>query len=191
MTISISNFFWDSCVFIRYLENNAGSDFINDISQFIADAQSGSARIYYSTLAMAEIKPSHLTLRGYGNFNDFLEDFESAFHAISPTPDVMAQAGSIRDFKYPNPNGGSDRILGTADAIHLTTAIYVRDVLGIEDLVFHTLDAGKGKNWEGKCVPLLGYEKWTVGVPKNPYVKKICDLPRQKPAHPNPELFSR
>jgi hypothetical protein len=113
-----------------------------------------------------------------------MSDFEGAFSPIGPSPDIFVRAASVRDISYPNPNGGKDRVVGTADAVHLMTCIYARDVLGISHIVFHTLDAGKGDTWEGKCVPLLAFEKWTAGVPKNPYVPEICKLRRELPTHP-------
>jgi hypothetical protein len=90
---------------------------------------------------------------------------------------------------YSNPNGGIDRVVGTADAIHLMTCLYARDVLGIGDIVFHTLDEGKNANWEGKCVPLVTYEKWTVGLPANKLVAEVCGLARNFPRRPQLGLF--
>jgi hypothetical protein len=163
---------------------------LKDITQHINDAADGKTHIHFSTVALAEIKPSHLIQKGYGDINDFMADFEGAFSPISPTPDILAQSGSVRDISYPHPTvGEKDRVLGTADAIHLMSCVYVRDVLGIAKIVFHTLDAGKGKNWEGACVPLLTFEKWTVGIPKNPYVPKIVALKRELPTHPQASMF--
>jgi hypothetical protein len=183
------HYFWDSCVFIRYLLNEPGAKFLRDISQYIEDAKNGKIQIHFSTIALAEIKPSHLHKRGYGDAHDFLEDFKGAFAPIGPSPDIFARSASIRDISYPNPNGGSARVVGTADAVHLITCLFARDELDLPNIVFHTLDDGKGKNWEGKCVPLLSFEKWTDGIPKNPYVPKICCLPREPPEHPEIGLF--
>lgn len=183
------HYFWDSCVFIRYLLNEPGAELIRDISQHIEDARNGKIQIHFSTLALAEIKPSHLQKRGYGDAIDFLEDFKGAFAPIGPSPDIFVRSASIRDFSYPNPNGGRDRVMGTADAVHLITCLFARDELGMPDIVFHTLDDGKGKNWEGKCVPLLTFEEWTTGIPKNRYVQEICRLPRQLPCHPELGFF--
>lgn len=68
------------------------------------------------------------------------------------------------------------------------TCVFARDVLGLEDIVFHTFDDGKGKNWEGKCVPLLSFDEWTGGLEDNELVQAVLKLPRQKPTHPEPNL---
>jgi hypothetical protein len=179
----IANYFWDSCVFIRYLTGGP-PQYTKDIAQHITDATSGKTLIHYSTIALAEIKPSQLVKQGYGDINAFFADFEGAFSPIGPSPDILIRAASVRDISYPNPNGGDDRVLGTADAIHLLTCVHARDDLGISDIIFHTMDDGKNRNWEGKCVPLLSFDKWTVGIPRNLYVKQICSLKREPPIHP-------
>jgi hypothetical protein len=185
----VAHYFWDSCVFIRYLESKRDAPLLLDIGQHIADVKAGKTQIYFSTIAMAEIRPSHLTQSGYGDFNDFMKDFQGSFLPIGPTPDIMSQVASIRDFKYPSPfSGNGDRILGIADAIHLMTCVYARNVLGIADIEFHTFDEGKGSNWEGKCVPLIKFEEWTAGIPSNPYVHQICALTRRKPTHDSPQM---
>ncbi|MER8717408.1 type II toxin-antitoxin system VapC family toxin [Mesorhizobium sp. M0999] len=189
MTNRPAHYFWDSCVFIRFLLKDQSADYFWDINQYISDAVAGKCQIHYSTIAMAEIKPSHLTASGYGDFVDFLADFEGAFSPIDPLPSVLEWCGVIRDFSYPNPEPkGHDRMLGMADAIHLMTCIFARDELGLQDIVFHTMDDGKHKNAEGKCVTLLNFEKWVEGIPKNPYTPRIVALPRKPPIHPAPRF---
>lgn len=187
MNKNIQHYFWDSCVFSRYLTGEPEAH-VSDIEQYIADAKNGLIQIHYSTIALAEIKPSHLVKRGFGDFNDFAKDFQGAFYPISPLPDVLLKASALRDFKYPNPNGGKDRILGLGDAIHLLTCIFAKEFLKLENIIFHTLDEGKGNSWEGNCVPLLTFEKYTDGVPNNPDVKKIIALKREKPIYKNGTL---
>lgn len=192
----VTNLFWDSCVFIRFLTGNKSTQYWADIRQYLEDSVSGTVAIFASTIVMAEVKPSHLTGGGYGNFQDFMDDFSGAFTFIDPSPDIMLGCAAIRDFTYPNPHkstGGTpanDRSLGIADAIHLLTCVYVRDQLGISDIKFHTMDDGKTKGVEGKCVPLLSFDKWVNGIPKNDYTGKICALPRTLPLHPQPKLVS-
>jgi hypothetical protein len=81
-----------------------------------------------------------------------------------------------------------DKTLGMADAIHLMTCVYVKEVMGVKDIKFHTMDDGKHKNAEGNCVTLLNFEKWTKGIPKNPHTPRIIALPRSLPLHSEPVL---
>lgn len=191
MSNTYKHLFWDSCVFIRYLLQPEGADLLPDIDQFIDDAKMGKVEIHFSTIALAEIKPNHFKNRGYKNFVEFSEDMKGAFRPIGPSPDIMMATSVIRDFPYPHPRNGKSRSLGTADGLHLMTCLFAKETLGLDDMVFHTFDDGGGRNWEGKCVPLLSFQEWCSGIPANPYTDKICQIPRTRPEHPNPRLFTR
>jgi hypothetical protein len=98
----------------------------------------------------------------------------------------------MRDVDPTNPSDPSAplRTLGTPDSIHLATCLHVRDTLGLTYVVFHTFDDGRGKNWEGKCVPLLSFERWYPPATRTPLITDVCNLPRLKPVYPQLRLFS-
>lgn len=187
------NLFWDSCVFIRYLTEYP-STHVEDIRHFIEDTrarlESDRRKIFYSTIVMAEIRPRHLKS---GDIDDFFRELGSSFEPIEPNPNILRAAGELRDAVATDPSTkeASKRAIGTADAIHLTTCLYVRDVLDVPDIVFHTLDEGKGGNWEGKCVPLLQFENWFPAGRRSRLVEDVCGLARTKPLHPVPRLDFR
>jgi hypothetical protein len=152
------NMFWDSCVFIRYITESP-QDYVNDIEQYIKDARERKRTIYFSTLVYTEIRPRFFR---QGNIHDFFDDLTGMFVPVDPTPNIFITAGAMRDIDSTNPAdpNGPRRVIGTPDSIHLATCLHLRDILGIADIVFHTFDDGKGKNWEGRCVPLLSFERW-------------------------------
>ena len=152
------------------------------------EAEQGERAIYVSTVAMAEIRPEFLQAKKIGSIFDFFEDFKSAFRLISPTPDIMARSGQLKGLKYTKKGTKAQRVVGTGDAIHLMTCLHAKEELGAGDILFHTLDEGKGKTWEGKCVPLLKFEDWCEGLRDHPLVSKVIALPRRKPEHPAPKL---
>jgi hypothetical protein len=160
---------------------------VNDIDQFIEEAGRKQRFIYTSTIAFAEIKPQHLRKRQYGDIFRFFEEFKSAFRPIGTSPDILARAGQLRELEF-SKDGGT-RSVGMGDAVHLLTCQHLKADIGVKDIVFHTLDEGKGKTWEGRCVPLLGFETWCKGHENNDIVKSIIALPRHKPAHPQPRMF--
>lgn len=188
-----SHYFWDACVFIRYLKGDRSAELFSDISQHLEDAKAGKTAIYYSTMSIVEVRPSFLGGAGYGDFDAFLADFEGAFFGVDPTPDIMRWSAIVHDISYPCPTGGKDGVLTTPDAIQFMSAVYLREVGGVPDIIFHTFDNGKGTTAESegkKTVSLLEFEKWVAGIPKNSQTKRICDLPRSKPVHPLPDMFS-
>lgn len=186
-----NRFFWDACVFIRFLVGDRSADCYGDIVQHLEDAKAGKTVIYYSTISIVEVRPTFLGDAGYGSFDDFLADFEGAFAPVEPTPDILRWCAVAHDIKYPDPNGGKDRVLTTPDAIQLLSAVWAKEVGKMPDLIFHTLDGGKGRTVESKhqrTVSLLEFEKFVDGIPANPYTPKICQLVRSKPHHPSPKL---
>jgi hypothetical protein len=129
--------------------------------------------------------------KGYNRFEEFEEDFRSIFKIISPNRMILSRCSHLKDVSFTR-SGGS-RVVGTPDAIQLLTCLHVQQDMGVEDIIFHTLDEGKAKGWEGKCVPLIGFENWTPadGISKasRSIVDQIILLPRLKPMHPQPNLL--
>jgi len=177
--------FWDSCVFIRYLTRTP-PQYLDDIENLITDAQARRRKIYFSTLALTEIRPRFLRQHGFGSIHEFFDDWRLAFIPVDPTPNVYIAAGELRDVDSTNPSDATAprRMLGTPDSIHLATCLHARDTLGITDIVFHTFDDGKGKNWEGRCAPLLSFERWYPPNTRTGLVEDVCSLPRRVPAYP-------
>jgi hypothetical protein len=185
------NLFWDSCVFIRYVTRDESSPHFQDICRFASEARSGKRQILYSTLTLAEFRQDHFTESPFGSVKDFFDDMGSACIPIEPNPNVMIAAGELRSAKSTNPgdpNPPKQRSIATPDAIILSTCLFARDQLGIDDIIFHTTDEGKGKNWYGRSVPIIGLERWYPESTRTEMIRRICTLPREKPIHPEPTL---
>jgi predicted nucleic acid-binding protein len=184
------NLFWDSNVFIRYLIGDRNASYFEDIELFIDDAKRNKRSIYFSTITFAEIKQDHFKDIGFGTIHDLFHDLGANFIPIDPSPNILISAGELRSAKTENPypKEQKSRELSTPDAIILETCLFVRDVLGVSDIVFHTFDEGKGATWAGRAVPLLGFENWYPAEKRTDRVKKVCSLKREKPIHPQPFL---
>jgi hypothetical protein len=191
VSVGPASMYWDSCVFYRYLTLEP-PEYLHDIEDFIKDAKSGERRIYCSTVSFVEIRQSALKKRSHSSINQFFADMGRAFYPIDPNPNIMIAAGQLRDAQSVNPGGDTTakpRVIGTADAIHLMTCLYLRDTMGVKDIVFHTFDDGKGKTWEGRCVPLLSFERWFPVDKRSERVAEVCGLTRCLPSHPVPTLL--
>jgi hypothetical protein len=189
------NLYWDSCVFIRYLTRKPADHMLSHIDQYVADARDGKFAIHCSTIVFSEIRPSFLKQRGYGKIQDFFSDLGAAIVPCDPNPNIMIWAGALRDHTPVNPGNPKideehQRSIGTPDAIHLSTCLFLRDVSQLHDIVFHTFDKGKGKNWEGRCVPLLGFERWYPPDRRIKEIAEVCGLTRTEPHHPTPDLVT-
>lgn len=189
--MSLKNLFWDSCVFIRYVVGDTTAPHFADIARFIEDAKAGKRSIYFSTITLAEMRQEFFVGSPFGSIKEFLDDLGASFIPIEPNPNIMIATGELRSAKSTNPgdpNPPIQRSIATPDAIILMSCVYARDVLGIEDIVFHTTDEGKGKNWYGRSVPIIGFERWFPESTRTDKVKEVCSLERVKPQHPEPML---
>ncbi len=185
-----TNLFWDSCIFIRFLTRSDEGNW-NVLNRLLREAKKGERRIFFSTVAFTEIRPRYLKEGGYDSIHQLFADFRGAFEPIDPTPDIYIRAGELRDAKAVNPNPKepeTKRVIGTADAIHLMTCLYVRDVRKISDVVFQTYDDGKGATWEGKCIPLLSFDRWFPISDRTRRVSEVCSLERSTPNASPPRL---
>jgi hypothetical protein len=71
------------------------------------------------------------------------------------------------------------------DAIHIASALWVKEALEFADLEFLSFDDGKSKSDElddgVKSLSLLNLEDYTSGISTNPDVKAVVGLPRLMP----------
>lgn len=189
--LSSENVFWDSCVFIRYFIGDTKAAHFDDICRYVEEAKSGKRKIHFSTVTLAEFRQEHFRESEFGSMREFLEDMGTACIPIEPNPNVMIQCSELRSadpIDPGRPNKKAARVLSTPDAIMLMSAVYAKEALGIDDLVLHSTDEGKGKNWSGKCIPVVGFERWYPDHVRTPVVQSVCNLERIKPIHPEPHL---
>lgn len=170
-------------------EQAAYDHYIDYIGQYLDECRDGKCVIYTSTLTIAEVTRKRLVNSTYGTFTDFLNEYQGAIIQVSADPNVMQIASEIKSLSY-SKTGSKKREIGTADAIHLASALALRDTFGVTLSAFHTFDNGGSKGIDGKSVPLLSYEDWCENCLNDPVAQKVIWLPRKKPDHPNPRLFN-
>ncbi|HEV7293132.1 MAG TPA: hypothetical protein VGN79_12505 [Devosia sp.] len=181
------SYYWDSCIFIAHLngEHHQHGAVMNDISQFLEEAAAGDCTIYCSTITIAEIPES--AFERNAPFSEFLRDFQNTVVPVDPGPAIMRLAAHLRSQPYEKQ--GSKRRLATPDAIHLATAVALKDYFGVDLSGFHTFDTGKRRGEEGgKGIPLIGYESWCGSCSDDDVVKKVIAIKRSQPLHPSPRM---
>ena len=94
----------------------------------------------------------------------------------------MRLASELRSVIYTKTGG--ERRLHTPDAIHLASALALTETYGVELEAFHTFDSGKRRDPEGKGVPLLGFETWCEQCKTDPVARRVIEMSRTKPVHP-------
>ncbi len=189
MADSPLHLFWDSCVFCAYLfeEPVHNPEYIHQYLAESAHATKPKWKIYTSSLIYTEIMDSQIKKKGIGSLAAFLKDFESAIILIDPTPPVLQLAGRLKDIPY-RKGDSRNRRLTTGDSIMLATCLYGEEALGVTFEAFHTFDDSPKKE-----VPLLSYHEWCEGLSGNraKLATRVCALKRQRPVHPEPEMFTQ
>ena len=185
----VKNYFWDSCVFIAYLNDDSHAYDINSLETYISEVESGKSKIFTSTVSLAEVTPSKLSKSDTETFQEFLSDFQGSVISIDPSPYININAGLLKDIKYKK-NNSNKRVLTTGDALMLATALELEETHGVILEAFHTYDNGRGKGHpEGKGVPLLDFDQWLDDVEKDDLIERVLNINICKPIHPQPNLF--
>ncbi|PCI85484.1 MAG: hypothetical protein COB24_12900 [Hyphomicrobiales bacterium] len=188
MVETIKHYFWDSCVFIAFLNDESHAYDVNSLRTFLNEAEHGLCKIYTSTIVFAEITPNKLKNSKFGKFDDFLKDMNNTIILLDPNVNIMHRAGLLKDIQY-RKNGGK-RIITTGDAIMIASYLEAIDGFEIPMDAFHTFDKGKSNSIpEGKGVPLIGYNEWFESVPESILVNRIKNIDICEPIHPEPEMF--
>jgi hypothetical protein len=186
-----AHYYWDTCIFVAYLNDNknAYGHYIDHIAQFLDDCRRGECRIYTSSITIVEIPAKRMANSTYGTFNEFLADYTGAIVQIGADPNVMMLAAELKNPIYKKDvNAAKGREVGTADAIHLATALALTADYGVPLTAFHTFDDGKSKGLCGKAVSLLSYQDWCQGILDEPTVSRVIAMTRARPEHPDPRL---
>lgn len=187
--MALTSYLWDTCVLYRWL-NGIPNEYVDHIGKFLEDLESKKCEIFVSTITLAEIAPSRMGNSGLSPVQ-VLRSISKSFIMIDTMPDIMSLAGHLRDQKY-RPVDGPDRLafprpLGLGDAIHLATAVALREEFGVQNLKFHTFDQGKKPDAESgkKSVPMLGFDSWCRDCGLDEEVQKVIAIPKTKPIHDN------
>ena len=188
MSADPKHILWDTCVLWRLFSKNQ-MEYQDHVKRYVLDAERGERTIYTSSVALAEIDQRAID-PAVGTPDEFFQDLKQSIRIIDATPNIMIMAGALRSnsFVYSqNDKDGSPpkpRSMGVGDSIFHATGIWLRESAGIDDLVFHTFDAGASKGWEGKCAPILKLEHWCKGIDHTPLIAKALATPRKKAVHP-------
>ena len=190
--MTVSHYFWDSCVFIAYLNDDSHAYDVASIREYLEDSKrKDGCKIYTSGIALAEVSPNRMKNAAHGNFQEFLLDFRGSINVVETNPYINANAGLMKDVAYKR-SGSTKRVLTTGDAIMLATAIEIEQTYGVNLNAFHTFDNGRGKGHpEGKGVPLLDYHLWLEDVERTELVNRVVNLNRCQPIHPTPGFTFR
>lgn len=189
---SSQNHFVDTNVLLRHANNTAG-EFANDIATILADAVGASPkrRLWISSVLFAELRPSTFVPGKFATLDEFAKYLRSIAEVVDPNPTVMLRAARLRDMKWQRDpkllsKGELPRIMTLGDAIHIASALFVKEAYPVDDLEFLTFDNKADSSVEtgpgAKSLPLLSIGNFVHNISSNPDVFAVLSLPIVKPA---------
>lgn len=184
---SSQNHFLDTNVILRYANSNS-SPYEKDIKTILAEAHAKKRYLWVSGVIFAEFRPSNFVPGVFQSVDDLAKYVQSIATVVSPDPIIMMRVARFRDVEWKKPNATlleKPKRLTLGDAIHLATALHIKESRAVDDLEFLTWDNGKsatdelGK--EAKALPLLDAQDYMGGLNGNRDANAICDLIRLRP----------
>jgi hypothetical protein len=169
----------------RFIVEASGDAYVDHILKHLEDAEEKKTNLYFSSVLFAEGK---LAGTKSGALDRLEADIRKLGVVIDPIPDIMKMAGRLRQHSYnEKPDrtkvAGKTRNLALGDAIYLVTGVWIRDVLGDANIIFHTFDDGLTKTNGERFTPLLSFDKWCDGIESDPDVASVIRLKRKLPQH--------
>lgn len=149
-------YYWDACLFYEVLgdepvtpQKKAG------IQQILEANKSGENVIATSVVTHLEVIPAKLDEKKPGASKQYLGMFDAVhFVEVEISRNILLRASEIREFYYRAADpatGAAQKIMDTADAIHLATAT----IYGAAE--FHTRD----NDQKGSKIPLVSLYDWS------------------------------
>ncbi len=181
---------------LRHANNSAG-EYAADIDSILHDAADGKRTLWVSHVLFAELRPSSFIPGRFKSISELSRYIHSITEVVTPDPNIMLLVARLRDIKWHRPKQNRQKnekpkTMSLGDAIHIASAIMVRDYIGVSDLEFLTWDDGKSQTDEvdagTKSLSLLNLQQYTDGISANEDVASVLRLRRIRPILPQASL---
>jgi predicted nucleic acid-binding protein len=127
-------YYWDACLFYEVLGDETVSPRKKaGVQQFLEVNKSGENVIATSVITHLEVIPAKLEAKKPGAAKQYLGMFDAVhFVEVEINRNILLRASEIREFYFrpaDQANGSAQKVMDTADAIHLATAREARYLL--------------------------------------------------------------
>lgn len=188
---SSSNHFLDTNVVLRHANDDSG-EFASDVARILAEATgtAPSRKLWVSHVLFGELREKSFKSGRFKDVTELARYIRSIATVVTPDPSAMLRVARLRNFDWSRPPSKKakqekPRCMTLGDAIHLVSALLVKEAHGVSDLEFMTFDNSAGKTVETdpgtKALPILSLEDFTHGISGDPDVFAVMGLPRLRP----------
>jgi len=171
--------------------NDASSPYSSDIAAILEQATGNSPTrtLWVSNVIFAELRPKSFVPGKFKSVDELANYIRSVATVVSPDPNAMLRAARLRNVDWQRPGrmpNEKPRCMTLGDAIHLVSALWVKEACQVNDLEFLTFDNSTGTSVETdprtKALPILSIEDYTHEIGDDPDVVAVVRLPRLYPA---------
>ena len=135
MQTNIEKYFLHTSVFLRHASGDSG-EAEEQIEMILTKAVVAKHRVWMSSILFAELRPSLFIPGRFATLFELTRYFRSLATFVTPDPNIMLRAARLRDVKWQR----SQQPLSLGDAIQISSALWVKEALGVRDLEFLLID---------------------------------------------------
>jgi hypothetical protein len=178
--------FLHSSVVLRHA-NGASGEAEHHIETILTEAAVHKRRVWVSSVLFAELRPSTFVPGRFATLFELTRYIRALATLVTPDPNAMLRVARLRDAKWHLPGDasaveGKPRAMALGDAMEISSALWVKEAIGVPDLEFLTFDnwcAPEGATSDRLC--LLHLQDYAVDVGSNADVKAAIRLTRLEP----------
>ncbi len=183
------NHFFDTNVLLNYANGHSGHE-TRDIETILREAVGPNKKrnIWISSVLLAELRPSNFVPGVFPSVEELGKYIRSLATTVTPDPPTMMRVARLRDIKWRRSNpqeGEKSRQMSLGDAIHIASALWVKEACGVKDLEFLTFDDGRSDaddlDPHTRALSLLRLEEYTHELSGVPDVSAVVLLRRIRP----------
>jgi hypothetical protein len=178
--------FLHSSVVLRHASGDSG-EAEHHIETILTEAAVHKRRVWVSSVLFAELRPSTFVPGRFATLFELTRYIRALATLVTPDPNAMLRVARLRDAKWHSPGDkseaeGKPRAMALGDAMEISSALWVKEAIGVPDLEFLTFDnwcAPEGATSDRLC--LLHLQDYAVDVGGNADVKAAIRLTRLEP----------
>lgn len=176
--------FLHSSVVLRHANGDSG-EAEHHIETILTEAAVSKRRVWVSSVLFAELRPSTFVPGRFATLFELTRYIRALATLVTPDPNAMLRVARLRDARWQMPSerhDGKPRTIGLGDAMEISSALWVKEAIGVPDLEFLTFDdwcSPDGAPSNRLC--LLHLQDCAVDVGANADVKAAIRLTRLEP----------
>jgi hypothetical protein len=171
---------------LRHANGDSG-EAEHHIETILTEAAVSKRRVWVSSVLFAELRPSTFVPGRFATLVELTRYIRALATLVTPDPNAMLRVARLRDAKWHMPGDsrageGKPRTMALGDAMQISSALWVKEAIGVPDLEFLTFDdwcSPDGKSGNRLC--LLHLQDCAVDMGTDADVKAAVRLTRLEP----------